>query len=104
MKRLWILMLLLMPVFAGGCKMCYSWQLGRDRAPRSTAGDVCSPVRNAVRIVWFVWTVQFVWQLRVAPRTASRAAPVPPRAARPVRASPGLPGARPPRSAAARTD
>ena len=42
MRRLWILTFLLMPVFAGGCKMCYSWQLGRDRAPEPAAG-MCAP-------------------------------------------------------------
>ena len=41
MRKLWMLILLLMPVFAGGCKMCYSWQLGRDRAARAGPGDVC---------------------------------------------------------------
>ncbi len=42
MRWLWILTLLLMPVFAGGCKMCYSWQLGRDRAPEQAPG-MCAP-------------------------------------------------------------
>ena len=37
MKWLWILTLA-MPVLAGGCKLCYSWQLGRDRAPETTQG------------------------------------------------------------------
>ena len=42
MKSLWILTLLLMPVFAGGCKTCYAWQLGRDRAAEPAQG-VCAP-------------------------------------------------------------
>ncbi len=56
MRRLWILTLLLMPVFAGGCKMCYSWQLGRDRAaepapatcapPCATPCESCCPCNN----------------------------------------------------------
>jgi len=43
MKRLYVLMFLLMPVFAGGCKMCYSWQIGRDRAPETPAPAMCAP-------------------------------------------------------------
>jgi hypothetical protein len=32
MKSLWVLMAaVLISVGASGCKMCYSWQLGRDR-------------------------------------------------------------------------
>ena len=41
MKWLWILAVLLMPVIAGGCKMCYSWQLGRDKAPEPA--PACAP-------------------------------------------------------------
>ena len=43
MKKLLIMILLLMPVFAGGCKMCYSGQLGRDRAPEPTPVGACAP-------------------------------------------------------------
>ena len=42
MKKLWIMIFLLMPVFAGGCKLCYSWQLGRDRPPDQAPG-MCAP-------------------------------------------------------------
>ena len=42
MKWLWILMLLLMPMFAGGCKVCYSWQLGRDRAAEPAPAAACA--------------------------------------------------------------
>ena len=49
MKRLWILALLLMPVFAGGCKLCYSWQLGRDRPAEPAAATVCPTVLHLVK-------------------------------------------------------
>jgi hypothetical protein len=42
MKRLWLLAVLLLPVIAGGCKLCYSWQLGRDRAPEAQPA-MCAP-------------------------------------------------------------
>jgi hypothetical protein len=43
MKKLWILAFLLMPVLAGGCKLCYSWQFGRDRAPEAQQPGMCAP-------------------------------------------------------------
>ena len=51
MKRLWILAFLLMPVLAGGCKMCYSWQLGRDRAPEGQPPMLRTALRSAVQFV-----------------------------------------------------
>ena len=50
MKRLWILILLLTPVFAGGCKTCFLWQLGTDRAPAGPSG-VRPALRHALRTV-----------------------------------------------------
>ncbi len=42
MRRLWILAILLMPLLAGGCKVCYSWQFGRDRAPEGQQPPMCA--------------------------------------------------------------
>jgi hypothetical protein len=56
MRRLWILILVLMPVFAGGCKSGFLWQLGPDRIavgapatcapPCATPGEPCCPCPN----------------------------------------------------------
>ena len=43
MSRLWILILLLMPAIAAGCKTCFLWQLGPDRIAVGAPGDVCPP-------------------------------------------------------------
>jgi hypothetical protein len=44
MKRLLIwTFLLLLPVAVGGCKVCYSWQLGRDQGCSQPVAPACAP-------------------------------------------------------------